>query len=228
MRKKAVVACIIILVCVFCVGSVIVYATASEGSNDFFLAGLFFKSSQNKESAGINSNVRIVAKYNGTAITADTVEYQKNMNILRDNESTDQNDTDLEIINNIIKSMILLEEAERRGLTATEAEVEALLQNARDAYATPEGKEILDSFCDGAGITIDEYFTIYRDQLPKTIARQKLRDEIGRQYCQEHGLEFTKVNPPAEMVAAQEAFIENLFEQNKDKIEYFLNDTVTS
>ena len=35
-------------------------------------------------------------------------------------------------------------------------------------------------------------------------------------------MEFTKINPPAEMVAAQEAFIQKLFEENKHKIEYFI------
>jgi 2-oxoglutarate dehydrogenase complex dehydrogenase (E1) component-like enzyme len=82
---------------------------------------------------------------------------------------------------------------------------------------------MIDSFLEGAGISFDEYMDLVREQVPRNIARQKLIDAIGRQYCEEHGLEFTKINPPAEMVAAQKAYIEQLFEQNKDKIEYFID-----
>ncbi len=223
MRKKAVFISMAVVACVLCLGVGIAYAADAMGGNDFFLAGGFFQSARNETSLNTSSGGTIVAKYNGEAITAATVAYQKNMNILRNDEAAAKNDTDIEIINNIIESMILYEEAVRQGFAATEEEVDALMQNAARAYEIPEGKEMLDAFCKGAGITIEEYFEIYREQLPRTIARQKLKDEIGRQYCEEHGLEFTKTNPPAEMVEAQRAYVADLFEKNKDKIEYFID-----
>ena len=38
---------------------------------------------------------------------------------------------------------------------------------------------------------------------------------------EKQGLTFTKVNPPAEMIEAQENYIDELFAENKDKIIYF-------
>lgn len=228
MKKRKHLTFAILCVCALAVVAGTVYAFASEEVSAFFSAGLFFKSAKEEDTADVTDSSKILAKYNGTPITASTVEYQRNMNVLRSEEAAQNNTTDLDIINNIIKNMILLEEAERQGLAATDEEVEALVESAVYGYSIPEGKKIIDDFCSGAGITFDEYLEIYREQLPRTIARQKLKDAVGKRYCEEHGLEFTKVNPPKEMVAAQEAYIEELFEKNKDKIEYFLDDSAAS
>lgn len=49
--------------------------------------------------------------------------------------------SDREIIDRIITNLIMLEEAEKRGLTATEEEVETFLaENVYAAYEMPEGK----------------------------------------------------------------------------------------
>ena len=153
------------------------------------------------------------------------VDYEKNISGLG---ITLKAKTDLDIVNGIAKNLILYEEAVRLGFSATEAEVEALIENAKLAYTIPEGKKIADDFCKGAGITFEEYLDIYRKQLPQSIARQKLIDAVGKKYCEANGLEFTKVNPPKEMLDAQEAYKCELFDKHRDKIEYFIDNAEIS
>lgn len=226
MRKKIVFVCVMIVVCVACISLGAVFA--AQNDSNYFLAGQFFNSARDEASIGTNSNATIVAKYNGEPITATTVEYQKSLNILRSAEVAEKYDTDIEVINSIIENMMILEEAKRLGLAATQAEIDALIQNTVKVYSIPEGKIMMDDYCEGAGITINEYYQLLREQAPDMIAKQKLIDAIGKQYCDENNIEFTKFNPPAEMVEAQEAFVAELFEQNKDKIEYFINVPVVS
>lgn len=225
MKGKKVISCILILSILFCAVAITVTALSSD-HNIFRQAGQFFRTALNGMASNVTQNNEVVAKYNGMPITVTAVEYNKSMNILRDEESAAERDTDIEVINKIIESMILQEEAERLGLSATDAEIEGMVSSAVEAYSLPQGKEMIDPFLEGAGITFDEYIVLLREQAPRVIARQKLIDEIGKQYCKQNGLEFTKINPPAELIAAQKAFIEQLFEQNKNKIEYFINNPV--
>lgn len=221
MNKRLTNILVFICACVFLLGTAAVVAMSAEEGSSFFNAGQFFKKANENNIS--NQSGEILAKYQGVAVTRTMVDYQRNMNILRSEDAIQENTTDLDIVNNILKSIMLLEEAEQQGLAATPDEVEALVENARLAYSLPEGKQILDDFCAGSGITVEEYFEIYRQQLPRTIARQKLMDAVGKQYCEANGLTFTKVNPPAELVAAQEEYIQALFQQNQSKIEYFLD-----
>lgn len=215
-KKSAIALASIILICV--IGGTV---SAVQGGNIFHLAGQLYASFQAQSSTAGSGD--ILAKYNGTPITSTVVEYHKRMNIMRTEEAADKYNTDIEIVNIIIENMILLEEAERLGLSATDEEIESMIENTRRAYSLPDGKAMIDEYLEGAGLTFEEYLDAVKEQAPRIIARQKLKDSFGRQYCKEHGLTFTKVNPPAEMIAAQEAYIKDLFEQNKHKIEYFID-----
>lgn len=44
-----------------------------------------------------------------------------------------------------LQNMVLYEEAIRLGYAATQSEVDALVENSKQAYATPEGKEMMDA-----------------------------------------------------------------------------------
>ena len=61
-------------------------------------------------------------------------------------------------------------------------------------------------------ITPEEYYAGIQEQLPLVILRQKLRNELGREYCAEHRLEFTKVNPPEDMQRYVENYLEGLLD----------------
>ena len=190
MRKKTIVVCLIICLSML----LVVTGVASAVSKDdrFHLAGLFFNSANDNKLR----DTTIVASYNGQDITTNTVDYQRKMNIFRSEEAAKEYDTDIQIVNRIIESMLILEEAERLGFAATDAEIEEMV----------------------------EYFELQREQAPRVIARQKLMDAVGKQYCDENGLTFTKVNPPKEMLQAQEAYIEKLFAEHKADIVYYIED----
>lgn len=115
---------------------------------------------------------------------------------------------------------MLVEEAENLGLAATDAKIEEMVDAVKAAYDIPEGKEIVDAYCAGAGISVETYFAIVRERAPRIIARQKLKDYVGQQYCMEHGIEFTKVNPPEEILTAEQDYMEELFASHSANITY--------
>lgn len=217
MKRGLVTIGILVLLIALLTGIVIVSAATDQ--NFFVLAGKLFQKT-NSDSLKPNSNDTIVAKYKETEIMASIVSYHKEMDRLKNPDAVR---SDLEIINSILETVILLEEAERLGLSATDDEIESMVQNTLIVYESPDGKDMMDAYLAGAGMTLDEYLETLREQAPRIISRQKLLDHIGRQYCEEHDIEFTKLNPPAEMVAAQDAYIESLIEQNKAYIEYYID-----
>ena len=44
------------------------------------------------------------------------------------------------------------------------------------------------------------------------------------QFCQEHGLEYTTVNPPKELTEAVEQAVDKLIQAQADEIHYYLED----
>lgn len=118
----------------------------------------------------------------------------------------------------ILQNMVLYQEAIRLGYAATQSEIDALVTNNKQTYDIPEGKAMIDQYCANADITVDEYFAHLEAQVLRTIARQKLLDAVGKQYCDQYGLTFTKVNPPKEMTDAQDAYVTELFAQAQGNI----------
>lgn len=129
--------------------------------------------------------------------------------------------TEREILTEFLQNMVLLEEAQRLGYAATQDEIDAMVEGAKQGYALPEGKALLDEYCEAAGMTMDEYFAKLEAQAPSTIARQKLLDAVGEKFCEENGMTFTKVNPPPELVQAREDYVADLFAQAQDEITYY-------
>lgn len=173
------------------------------------------------------NNKEILATYNGQHITTDVVEYTIQMNNLynaSEVEGLSVNAQKRKAIDDIIKSIIMLEEAERRGLGATDREIEATIKNTISAYEVPEGKEMIDDYCASLNITFEEYLEMIAEQSPRTIARQKLRDALGKEYCENNGLEYTKINPPDGMAEAVDAAIEELVEANRSGVTYYIEE----
>lgn len=57
--------------------------------------------------------------------------------------------------------------------------------------------------------------------MPRIILRQKLRDTLGQEYCEQHGLEFTKVNPPQEMLDYVDNHLNGLLDTYRADITYY-------
>lgn len=162
----------------------------------------------------------VVAEYKGQPILASQLaQYRKTYQLMGA-----QSPSDGELLRQMVEDMVLEEEATRRGLAATQDEIDDMVQSVKDSYELPEGKEILDNYCKNAGITLEQYFDQVREVAPSILARRKLETALGEEYCQEHGLEYTPVNPPKELTEAVEQAIEELIQAQASEIQYYLGD----
>lgn len=88
--------------------------------------------------------------------------------------------TEREAVDDILLGMILLEEAERQGITVTEAEIEDYMAYHQSVYEEyPEAKELIDDFCAGADMTLEEYWAQLRQQSRDYLTRSKLRSAVA-------------------------------------------------
>lgn len=198
MKKTILAVCIILCICLLC--GAIAYAGLNQ--SNAHIAGQAYKDTKNSDGVELQAT-EVVAEYGSHKITKGTIDYYRSMQSLgyggNDGNSQKNIVDDKEIANQLILNIILEEEAIRLGLAATDAEIEEMFMAVLQSYEIPDGKNFIDDYCEGAGITVQEYFDLVLEQLPETITRQKLKDEIGKNYCKEHGIEFTKVNQPEEM-----------------------------
>lgn len=160
----------------------------------------------------------VVARYRDTEIRQSLVDYEKkNQSALSGGKEVHDRDA----VDQLLLNRIMLDEAERLGLSVTQAEVDAEFAAQKKNYEEfPEVRAYIDEYCKSAGITLDGYYAAIQDQLPRVILRQKLRNELGREYCAEHRLEFTKVNPPEAMQRYVENYLEGLLDTHRADITY--------
>lgn len=162
----------------------------------------------------------VVAEYKGQPILASQLaQWRESYRLTGAQPPSDQ-----ELLRQLVENLVLEEEATRRGLAATQDEIDDMVQSVKDSYELPDGKEILDNYCKNAGITIEEYFDRIREVSHSILARRKLETALGQEYCQEHGLDYTTVNPPKELTEAVEQAIEELIQAQADEIHYYLED----
>lgn len=208
--------CLIIL-------SAVVASAASEESL-FFDAGKTLRDYYDSilSLANTDDTANLAAIYQDKKISWAVVEQNRSARMLYAEEGA-QPLTDREVVDSIVEGMIMVEEAQRLGIAATQAEIDSMVEGTKLNYEIPEVKELLDDYCAGAGITIEEYYDLVKEYAPAIISKQKLRNELGRQYCQDNGLEYTNINPPAEMIDYVEEYIRQLFEANQDKIVYYFD-----
>lgn len=213
----AVTAVIMLILC----GAAII--TQNEPDDPLYQVGKALRTWVLGEQNSIDTEGDVLARYGESEITVATVAYRKQLKMIY-SDSTEAAPTDYQIVNEIARSMMIREEANRRGLDATQEEIDAMISNTELAYSLPEGKEMLDPFLTGAGITFDEYLQLLRmEAAPAIIAKQKLLDAVGMEYCDANGIEFTKINPPAELTQAQNDYLEELFANHKSDIVYYID-----
>lgn len=205
---------LIVLVCLAAVGGVA--AVAQPRPSPYRQAGNYFRQAQLEGD--------VVARYRDHEVMRATVEYYRKMDALSESTAADggsAREGDREIIDSMLKGTILYEEAVARGYAATQEEVDETMEAIKTAYYENwSGAENIDEYCAGAGITVEEYFDLLTEQMPRTISRQKLKDAVGREYCEAHGIEFTKMNQPAEIQTYVQNYIDDLFLSHADEIVY--------
>lgn len=159
----------------------------------------------------------VLATYKDTEITRSLVDHWKEVKRQLGGGAV----SDKDMVDEILVNTIMLDEAESRGLSVTQEEIDAMLQSQHDNYdAFEEIRTIIDDYCKEQDMTTEQYFAVLEEQIPRSILRQKLRDALGQEYCAEHGLEFTKVNPPQEMTDYADAYLDGLLDTYSAYITY--------
>ena len=161
----------------------------------------------------------IIASYGETAIRQSLVDYEKqNLQALNGNREV----TDREAAEQLLLNLAMLDEAAQLNLDVTQEEVDAAFAAQKHNYESfDEVRQYIDDWCKQTGVTPEDYFSAVQEQLPRVILRQKLRGALGEAYCQTHGLSFTKVNPPAEMEAYVQNYLDSLLDKYCAKITYY-------
>ena len=81
--------------------------------------------------------------------------------------------SDREVVDDLLKNALLLEEAEARGLTPTQEEIEQYLQETvYTAYELPEGKEQIDNYCASAEISFEDTWQTFEGRPPASWPRR--------------------------------------------------------
>ena len=164
---------------------------------------------------------QVLARYGDKEITRAAVDSWRREFVIADAELAGSSDR--EIVDMILENLLLDEEAERRGCTATQEEVDDWLEAVRTAYydwPEEQGRRTIDAYCAEAGLTAEEYFGRLAEQLPGTISRLNVKNAVAREYCEAHGLEFTTVNQPAEVQNYVRDYIDGLLAAHRDEIVY--------
>lgn len=207
MKKKFLVA-LLLIACVIC--ATCFYAAANDWS--------FFESlgSQSR----VSSDSTVLAEYNGIKVTQAMVDRQQSYG-----SNSGIGDTSSQaIVERILTGQMLLEEAESKGLAATEAEIEEHVATLKKGYADyPEVKKQVDEYCDGAGLSIDEYWAQVREQAYGTISRSKLKADFEKEYCDKTGYTgSTETQEYADMI--EKAFDEHrseLLQTHQSEVKYY-------
>lgn len=215
MKKKFLVA-LLLIACVIC--ATCFYAAANDWS---FLESL---GSQSR----VSSDSTVLAEYNGLKVTQAMVDRQQSATKLSASGAdvgTYKIDTSSKaIVERILTGQMLLEEAESKGLAATEAEIEEHVATLKKGYSDyPEVKKQVDEYCDGAGLSIDEYWAQVREQAYGTISRSKLKADFEKEYCDSVGYTgSTETQEYADMI--EKAFDEHrseLLKAHESEVRYY-------
>ena len=109
------------------------------------------------------------------------VAYEKENQI---NVTGDKTVSDADALEQILLNLIMLDEAEQRGLSVTQEEVDAEMAGQRKNYEEyKEVRSYIEGWCTKMGITTEQYFDMVAEQLPHRMLRQRLRDTLGQEYC---------------------------------------------
>ena len=166
----------------------------------------------------------VLARYKDYEITRSAVDdYLRQMDYLIGDtaDGGSVREGDREIIDSMLKGTILYEEAAARGCTATQEDVDSAMEAIKTSYYENwGGTEDIDEYCAYMEITVEEYFDTLAELLPRTLSRQNLKDAVGREYCEAHGIEFTKMNQPAEIQTYVQNYIDDLFRSHAAEIVY--------
>ena len=203
-------------------GAALLFLTGCGGPEDRETAAGGFElgyetGSAYRDAKGDGQKDYVLAEYNGFQVTSNMVEYNMEMDGL---SGAGERYRD-QIVEDILKGRMFYEEAVAQGYGATEEQIDLLIEGVEESYQIPSGKELLDGYLEGAGLTFEEYLETIRDQASEMLAKLNFSDAIMREYCQEKGIEYTGTNMPPEVTEAVEAQKDELYEKLKGQVIFY-------
>lgn len=176
-KKLAVVFCVILIVSL--VAGISIYAMPQRSSG--MVMGEHLSSFNEKE-----NTQAIVQISNVVVYEAEIDAYRERIAIERGISKEQVPISDAEDL--IIENIVVEQKAVEMGLEVTDEEVANEIEFQKQNYDNvPQYKEIVDDYCLGAGITLDQFFSELSESLKSTMSRTKLRDYVVGEYLAETG-----------------------------------------
>lgn len=167
----------------------------------------------------LNSD-EVLATYKGQNITAGIVAYRQEvaaMTYSSDCSIHAEKPSKKEVVDRILRSIILLDEAEQAGLTATEEQVNSAIAEQKSiAEEYPEIREQLEEYWEAAGMTEETYWTLLQQSFYEELTIANLRAILMTEY-EEAGM------TEEEAKSAYETYKNGLIETHQDEITYCLD-----
>ena len=156
----------------------------------------------------------VLATYKERNVTAGMVTYWQEVEVMTysaDGTIHTEKPSKKEVVDRVLRSLILLDEAEQAGLTATDEQV-----NAAIAEEYPEIREQLEEYWEAAGMTEETYWTLLQQSFYEELTIANLQAILMTEY-EEAGM------TEEEAKAAYEAYKNGLIETHQDQITYYLD-----
>lgn len=130
----------------------------------------------------------------GLAFRGDTIEVeQQELSRLIDKKIlTGQRDPEQNAIDFLLRREALYHLILSKGYEASDADVQARIQMMKDIYAQDNvgGKEYVDSYLKGMGLTADEYFESQYEIYKKELTTALYLDNVMYEFLEKQGLEY--------------------------------------
>ena len=167
----------------------------------------------------LNSDA-VLATYKERNVTAGMVTYWQEVEVMTysaDGTIHTEKPSKKEVVDRVLRSLILLDEAEQAGLTATDEQVNAAIAEQKSiAEEYPEIREQLEEYWEAAGMTEETYWTLLQQSFYEELTIANLQAILMTEY-EEAGM------TEEEAKAAYEAYKNGLIETHQDQITYYLD-----
>ena len=162
----------------------------------------------------------VLATYKERNVTVGMVTYWQEVEVMTysaDGTIHTEKPTKKEVVDRVLRSLILLDEAEQAGLTATDEQVNAAIAEQKSiAEEYPEIREQLEEYWEAAGMTEETYWTLLQQSFYEELTIANLQAILMTEY-EEAGM------TEEEAKAAYEAYKNGLIETHQDQITYYLD-----
>ena len=162
----------------------------------------------------------VLATYKERNVTAGMVTYWQEVEVMTysaDGTIHTEKPSKKEVVDRVLRSLILLDEAEQAGLTATDEQGNAAIAEQKSiAEEYPEIREQLEEYWEAAGMTEETYWTLLQQSFYEELTIANLQAILMTEY-EEAGM------TEEEAKAAYEAYKNGLIETHQDQITYYLD-----